>query len=179
MPELPDPQSSRLIFHRHGVGDFAESAALWGDPAVTLYIGGVPSTPAESWSRLLRYAGHWALTGYGFWVVRDQETGRFVGEVGLKQFRRDLDPAWEALPEAGWVMRPDAQGGGLATEAVRAALAWGDDHFGWARVVCMIDPGNAASLRVAAKCGFVACARTQYRQKEVVILERERKELLF
>jgi RimJ/RimL family protein N-acetyltransferase len=69
---------------------------------------------------------------------------------------------------------PAAQGAGLATEAVQAALAWADDHLAWPRVPCMIDPANHASLRVAAKCGFAACAQTRYRDKDTVIFERVR-----
>ena len=42
-----------------------------------------PATREEAWARLLRYAGHWALLGYGFWLVEDRTTGSFVGEVGV------------------------------------------------------------------------------------------------
>jgi len=41
---------------------------------------------------LLRYAGHWALAGYGYWIVEERESGRPVGEVGLADFRREISP---------------------------------------------------------------------------------------
>jgi RimJ/RimL family protein N-acetyltransferase len=172
MPTTTAPQSPRLIFHRHTPADYAESAALWADPATTLHIGGKPSTPEESWARLLRNIGHWHATGFGFWVVRHRETGAFAGEVGMKLFRRDLDPAWENLPEIGWALCPWAQGQGLATEATQAALAWGAQHFAWPQMLCMIDPANQPSLRVAAKCGFIEHTRRTYHNNETIILAR-------
>jgi RimJ/RimL family protein N-acetyltransferase len=69
---------------------------------------------------VLRYAGLWTLVGLGYWVARDRATGRFVGEGGLADFRRDLTPALGNAPEVGWVLAPWAHGRGLATEAVRA-----------------------------------------------------------
>jgi len=148
---------------------------MWANPETTRFIGGTPSSPEESWARLLRNVGHWQLTGYGFWVVRDKRSGRFVGEVGLKQFRRGLDPAFEQLPEIGWVLAPGNGGRGLATEAASAALAWGDAQFGWPLSLCIIDPGNAASVRVAEKCGYREQSRTAYRDKPVIIFGRTSK----
>ena len=52
---------------------------MWSDADVVRHIGGVPSTPADAWSRLLRYAGLWSFLGYGYRAVEDRATGRFVG----------------------------------------------------------------------------------------------------
>jgi RimJ/RimL family protein N-acetyltransferase len=169
---MADIETARLVFHRPQATDFAESAAMWADPITTAYIGGKPSTAEESWSRLLRQAGHWALCGYGYWVVRQPGTGKFVGEIGLKQFRRNLDPAWETLPEIGWVLAPWAHGQGLAVEAAQAALRWGDARFAWPRTLCLIEPENRASLRVAARCGYTACGQRVYNGKDVAIFGR-------
>jgi RimJ/RimL family protein N-acetyltransferase len=166
------PSSPRLIFAPHRLADFDEFAAMWADPEITRFIGGAPSTAEESWARLLRNAGQWAMLGYGPWVLRDRTTGRLVGDVGFKQFRRGLDPAWEALPELGWVLCSQAWGQGLATEAVQAALAWADARFGWAETICMIQPENSASRRVAEKCGFIQIATVVYHGKAALILTR-------
>ncbi|HEY3776759.1 MAG TPA: GNAT family N-acetyltransferase [Rhizomicrobium sp.] len=164
--------SARLVLRLPTLADFDESAAMYSDAGVVRHIGGRPFTREESWARLMRHVGHWHLMGYGFWVVRERIGGRFVGEVGFAEFRRDIEPRLEGTPEIGWVLSPDAHGRGYATEAASAGLGWFDRHAGKRRTVCMIEPENAASLRVAAKCGYSAFARTTYRNSSVMLLER-------
>lgn len=164
--------TERLVMRPPGREDFDDSAAAWSDPEVVRYIGGRTFTREEAWSRLLRYVGHWALQGYGFWTLRERDSGRYVGEVGLADFKRDMTPSFAGAREMGWVLARQAHGKGYATEAVRAALAWSLERFPGTRLVCMIDPGNVASLRVAAKCGFSEFARTTYKDTAVILLER-------
>ena len=145
---------------------------MWADPEVTRYIGGRPFTEEEVWARLLRYAGLWSLLGYGYWVVRQRDTGRFVGEVGLADFHRDISPSFEGTPEVGWALATWAKGQGFATEAVLAALAWSDTQLRAPRTVCIISPSNTASMRVAEKCGFREAGRAMYKGGETVMLVR-------
>ncbi len=157
----------------HAVSDFADLAATWGDARVTRFIGGKPSTPEQSWARLLRYAGMWPLLGFGYWAVEERATGRFVGDVGIADFRREMTPRLR-FPESGWVTAPWAWGRGFATEALRAALAWADEHLESAGTACIIDAGHEASMRVAAKCGYVETARASYAGDTVAVFERPR-----
>lgn len=173
MPATLAFDTDRLTLRPHRLEDFPDSRAMWGDPAVTKYIGGRPFTEEECWQRLLRYGGHWAFLGYGFWTVRERGSDRFLGEVGFLNGKRELDPPFGDTPELGWALVPSAHGKGYATEAVRAALAWGADHFGpRARTVCMIDPENRASLRVAEKAGYREYARTTFKGAAIILFER-------
>jgi RimJ/RimL family protein N-acetyltransferase len=169
-------RTQRLTLHPHTPQDFNDVAAMWAEPDVVRHISGKPSTREESWSRLLRYAGHWATMNFGYWAVRETNSGRFVGDVGLSEFRRDIVPSLEDSAEAGWVLAPWAHGNGFATEAVRAALAWYESQFGALRTVCMIAPENEASLRVAEKCGYREFAHARYKSDPVILLERNPKE---
>lgn len=162
----------RLTLRPHVPADFADSAALWGDPAVVEHIGGVPSSPAEVWTRLLGYAGSWTLLGFGYWCVRESATGRFVGEAGLADFKRDLDPPLGDAPEAGWALSPWAHGRGYGREAVGAVLGWADAVLAAPRTVCLIAPENAASIRLAQAQGFSPYALARYREREVRLFER-------
>lgn len=170
----PALETERLTLRGHTPADFDECAAMWADPLVTRHIGGRPSTAEETWARLVRYAGMWALLGFGYWVARERETGRFVGEVGFADFRREITPSFDGAPEVGWALAASAHGRGFATEAVRAALAWADAHLPAPRTVCMINPENTASIHVAARCGFREQTRTTYKDAEVWIYERPR-----
>ncbi len=165
---IPTIETARLVLRAHELGDFEACAAMWADPAVVRYIGNRPSTRGEAWARLLRYRGHWALLGFGFWAIVERATGAFVGECGLADFHRDVS---SAIPvEAGWVLVPGAHGKGYATEAMRAAFAWGGANLSAREVGCVIEPGNAASFGVARKLGFVETGRTQIGGDELVVL---------
>jgi RimJ/RimL family protein N-acetyltransferase len=169
---LPTLETERLELRVHRLEDFPDCASLWGDAEVTRYIGGKPSTEEEVWWKVLRNVGHWSLLGFGYWVAREKVSGRFIGEVGLADYKRDLEPRLKWAPEAGWVVTPGAQGKGFATEAVRAVLAWGEAHFGSTRSMCMISPDNLPSLRVAEKCGYTRSLVTTYKTQPTIILER-------
>lgn len=171
---VPVLQTERLILSGHTLADFEECYAVWSDPQVTRFIGGRPSTEEETWARVLRYAGLWSLLGYGYWMVRERGTGRFVGDVGLADFRREVVPPLGHVPEAGWVLAAWAHGQGFATEAMRAILAWSDVHVDAPGTVCIISPDNAPSIRVAEKCGYRERERATYKDGEVIVLERPR-----
>ena len=170
--EAPSIDTERLTLRGHRPDDFAETAALWGDPEVTRHVGGSPLTEEEGWTRFLRYFGHWAVRGFGYWVVRERSSGRMVGEVGFADYKRAVEPPFGTAPEIGWVLATWASGRGYATEAVRAILDWGAQHFGTVRTVCMIRPANVRSLRVAEKCGYREYARTTYKGVPVILFER-------
>jgi RimJ/RimL family protein N-acetyltransferase len=173
MPEVPVLTSSRLTFRGHTRDDFADSAAMWGDPQVTRYIGGRSFTEEEVWARLLRYVGHWAVVGFGFWAVRETTTGRFVGEVGFADFHRPIAPLFDGAPEAGWVLAPWAQGKGFGREAVETLSAWGEARFEGGRTVCIIHPDNAASIAVAERCGYRRYAQSEYHGDPTIVFERK------
>jgi len=159
----------------HRLDDFAACAAMWADPIVTRHIGGKPLSEEEVWARLLRYVGHWVLLGFGYWALEEKDTGDFVGELGFADFKRDMEPSIKGVPELGWVLASKAHGKGYATEAVHAAVAWGETHFGKVRTVCIIHPDNLASIRVAEKCGYKEFQRTTYKAHATIMLARQGK----
>jgi RimJ/RimL family protein N-acetyltransferase len=173
LPPVPVLHTPRLELRGHRASDLPDCAAMWGDPEVVRYVGGRPCTQEEVWARILRYVGHWALLGYGYWAIIERGSGRYVGEAGLGDGHRgELEPAWGHTPEAGWALSPWAQGRGLATEAVAAVLRWGDAMLPGGRTVAMIEPDNRASLRVAAKVGFREYAKGRYKGDAMILLER-------
>src|SRR5262245_16880840 len=173
MIDIPIVETERLRLRAHQVADLDACAAMWADPVVTRHIGGRPFSREETWSKILRYAGHWALMGFGYWAVVDKASGAFIGEGGFADFKREMQPTIEGMPEIGWALVPSAHGKGLATEAVRAFCAWGDEHFGKKKhTVCMIDPGNIASVWVAKKCGYQEIHRATYKDHPTVLYRR-------
>jgi RimJ/RimL family protein N-acetyltransferase len=170
---IPVLETPRLRLRGHRPDDFAACAAMWADPVVVRYFGGKPFSPEEVWSRLLRYAGHWAWLGYGYWAVEEKSTNSFIGEVGFADYKREVVPSLDGMPEIGWVFTSAAHGQGFATEAVAAALAWGGAQFGSAKTVCLINPENVASIRVATKSGYQEWRRSSYKGAPAILYTRD------
>ena len=65
---------------------------------------------------------------HGLWAVERKDTATFIGHVGLwpATFPAHFTPA----VEVGWRIAADQWGHGYATEAARAALAYGFDSLG-------------------------------------------------
>lgn len=169
---VPTLETERLRLRGHTLGDFEPLAAMWAEAAVVRFISGKPSTREESWARLLRYPGHWALMGYGFWAIEEKASGAFVGEGGFADFKRDIEYVFDA-PEQGWALSPAMHGRGYAQEAVSAMLGWGEAHFGRRDFVCMISPENEPSLRLAHKVGYREFGCATYKGDASVLLRRQ------
>ena len=170
----PTLHTERLILRETRLEGFEPSVALWSDEAVVRHISGSASSRSESWGRLLRFPGLWSLLGYGYWTVIERESGRFVGQAGLADFKREMTPSIEGVPEAGYVFSPDCHGKGYATEAMRAVMAWSDEALQAARCCAIINPDNRASIRVAEKLGFALSEPAEFAGRPVTLFWRDR-----
>ncbi len=171
-PAAPVIETERLILRAHRPEDHDAYAALWADPGTVRFIGGRPFSRSECWSRILRQIGHWQVQGFGFWALEDKGSGALAGEAGFHDLRRDIVPAFDGVPEAGWALAPAFHGRGLAREAVEAIHAWGDRHLGADRSVCIIEPENRASLRIARTVGYGDPIETRHAGTATLLLTR-------
>jgi len=172
LSSVPVLETERLRLRAHRAEDHAECTAIWSDLEVVRHIGGRPFTAEEVWRRLLQYAGLWSLLGYGYWAVEEKASGRYIGDIGFADFRRDLQPSLEGMLEFGWVLAPHAHGKGYASEAVAAAMTWAEQHRPSLRAVCIIDPANQPSIRVAEKAGFKRWQETTYHGGPTIVFAR-------
>ncbi len=168
----PILETGRLILRPHTEDDLTPLAAMWGDADVTRHIGGQPRTRQDVWTTLLRVIGHWHVLHYGYWVVTDRTTGAVLGEAGFADHKRGLPPELAIGPEAGWAFGPAAWGKGIATETMLACQAWMDKVHAPETTHCIIDPGNIASLKVAAKLGYRRTGETLLRGEPVGVYRR-------
>lgn len=165
-------ETERLVLRPYTLADYDPYTAMCSDPAVVRYMGGQPLSPEDAWNRVLRYAGHWALLGYGIFAVIEKASGRFFGETGIADFHRGLGDGFDQVGEAAWVFCSDIHGRGYASEAAQAAHDWFAERMGNPRTVCLIDPANGASLALARKLGYVAYAEANYKGHTATMLER-------
>jgi RimJ/RimL family protein N-acetyltransferase len=164
-------ETERLILRGYRLEDFPAYYEMSSDPDTFRFSERGPMSSDEAWSRLLRHTGHWALLGYGFFAIEEKCTGHFVGEAGYSDFKRQLGPRFDGVPEGGIAISGWAKGLGYATEAAEAALAWMEAR-GEARTVLMIHADNAASRRVAEKLGYKKFAERTYKGYPALLHER-------
>lgn len=142
------------LWQPRGAGDLEGLYRLTDDEETRRFLGPVPSEKAGIWDRLMRNAGSWSLYGYGPFFVRPRGIDTFIGNIGIFHSWRGLTPSLDDQPEAGWTVRRDWWGKGVAMEVMEAVLPWFEAEHGSQRIVAIIELGNAGSERVAAKLGF-------------------------
>jgi len=141
-------ETDRLTLRLFRETDLDAYAEMCADPVVMRFLAqGRPASRAESWRHMAMVLGHWTLRGYGMWAVEERSSGEMVGRVGCW-----MPEGWPGL-EIGWTLRRGFWGRGFATEAARASLRYAFDTLGADKVVHLIDPDNAASIRLAERLG--------------------------
>lgn len=127
--------------------DFDDYARITSDPEVMRYVGGTVLSREEAWRSLGYLLGHWRIRGFGLWAAEEKATGALVGRIGL--YRPE---GWPGL-EVGWLVDRARWGEGFATEGGAASMAHAFGEIGAEKVISVIEPSNAASIRVAEKLG--------------------------
>ncbi len=142
-------RTARLELTPVGGADLPDLIALKADPRVfAIMLGGVRSA-ARTVDELAEEVACWGANGWGIWTVRARDNGMFVGVTG---FMGRPDGRGVALRFALW---PEAQGQGLAREAAGAALRYGHDQAGLARIVAVARANNFGSRQVLGGIGMI------------------------
>ena len=157
------------VFHPEDLDAFAQIEA---DPEVMRFYPSGPR-PREWAERGVRsFIRTQEERGFSLWAVVRKADGRLLGYCGLvPQKIGGIDEV-----EVGYKLARDVWGQGLATEAARACLAWGFSHLSVPRLISIIDPGNAASIRVAEKNGMRHETDAEYDGKTCRIYAIQREE---
>jgi RimJ/RimL family protein N-acetyltransferase len=164
--------TERLELWHPQVDDLADLYQLTLAEETRQFLGGFVPSEMDSFVRLTRNAGSWALWGYGTFAVRRKGEDRIVANCGLFRSHRGFgaEQGLDHVPEAGWIVHHDCWGQGIAREAMEAAMAWFDTAHGRQRVACMIEEGHASSDRLARHLGFAPYGRHQPESGGALIL---------
>lgn len=147
--------TERLELWRPIAADLPDLYAMMQSQTTRRFLDSWEPTWADMHARLLRNVGSWALHGYGTFMVRERGQATIIGNCGVFHSWRGLGEDFDDQPEAGWIVAADKVGQGYAGEAMAAIFAWFDAEHGPRRTVCMIDPDNIASIRLAERFGYV------------------------
>jgi RimJ/RimL family protein N-acetyltransferase len=149
--KTPRLETQRLILRGWRSEDFDPFATMMAHPDVArfLTIDRLPQDRASSWRGMAMLVGHWAMLGYGMFVVEEKATGALVGRVG--PWRPE---GWLGF-ELGWGLARPFWGKGYAAEAARAAGDWAFATFALDEVISLIHVENARSQNVATRLGML------------------------
>jgi RimJ/RimL family protein N-acetyltransferase len=122
------------------------------DPALYEFTGGAPPTLEELRRRYRAQSEGHSADGRQWWcnwivVPLGQALPAGYVQATVERSGEDLDAT------CAWVIRPEQQGRGLATEAATGMAIWLARH-GVTRLAACIHPEHAASARVAGHLGL-------------------------
>ena len=146
-------ETNRLILRRLVPEDIDALFALYSDPEIRRYFPEGMLTYEETKEEL-----EWFLNGHpehpelGLWATIHKETGQFIGRCGLLPWK--IEEQDEV--EIAYMIAKEFQGQGLATEAASAILQYGFEKLGLSRLICLVDPKNIASQKVAQHIGMIS-----------------------
>ena len=161
---MSELETDRLLLRQFREDDLDAMVRLGSDADVMRFIGdGKVQMREDVWRGIATHLGHWVLRGYGNWAAVEKATDECIGRIGLWN-----PEGWPGL-EVGWLLARSHWGRGLATEGGRAALDWAFGVLGAERVISVIHPDNAASIRVAERLGETFERPSDIRGTPVVI----------
>jgi len=122
-----------------------------GDRRVARYLIAVPSPYPIALARAWVSArAAWWHDGRGVtFAITRRDEDELLGSVSLRRYARDR------RAELGYWLAAAAWNRGYASEATRAAVAFGFGELGLARIYAQVLAGNVASMRVLEKLGMI------------------------
>lgn len=143
--------TERLRLRQWREADRGPFAAMSADPVVMEFYP-APSTREESDAAIDRWRSQIADQGWSNWAVELARSREFIGFVGLTVPRRVLP--FSPCVEVGWRLGQRHWGKGYATEAARAALAFGFDELALEEIVSFTAIVNRRSRAVMERIGM-------------------------
>lgn len=134
-----EAHSARLTYRPRQATELWAMQDLVSRPEVLRQLGPKWPWPADPAFTLTR-STPWLGDGFAWGIFRD---GVHIGSVAVTE------------GELGYVLHPDHQGQGLASEAVERVLSRAIDELGMAEVHAGVWADNAASIGLLKKFGFV------------------------
>jgi RimJ/RimL family protein N-acetyltransferase len=145
-------QTERLELRPFAAGDFDAMLAMQSHAEVVRYLYWEPRPADEVREILQRKSGYTAMRAPGdnlSFAVTVRATGEVVGDCGLQWHDNE-----HRQGEIGFIVHPDHQGRGYATEAARAVLRIGFEEVRLHRIVGRTEARNTASARVLERLGM-------------------------
>lgn len=142
---IPTLETDRLLLRPQTMEDWPAYAGLMMSDHAVFMEG--PHTLPDAWGMFCHDLAQWHLLGVGALMIEERESGKCLGQVGINH--GPLFPEHEL----GWLVYPEFEGKGYASEAALALRDWGFEVRGLATLVSHIDPENTRSRKLAERLG--------------------------
>jgi len=144
-------ETPRLLLRHLIMDDLDELFALYSDPEIRRYFPeGILNYEDTKEELEWHMNGHPRHPQLGLWATVHKETGRFIGRCGLLPW--EIDGNMEI--EIAYLLDKKFWHQGLATEAANGIMKYAFEKLNFSRLICLIDPNNIASQRVAERIGM-------------------------
>ena len=144
-------ESERCVVKELSLEDLDAVFALYKDGEIDKYTDSLYPYEEEKEFQRAYIENMYRYFGYGLWLVFSKETGNLVGRAGLehREYHEEIEL------ELGYIIGKQYQGQGYATEVCKSIISYAKENTSFERINALIEDGNAASLGVAKKLGFV------------------------
>jgi len=144
-------ETERILLRRLEMTDLDPLYKLYSDPELRRYFPEGVLNLEETREELEWHTnGHPHYPELGLWATIYKETGMFIGRCGLLPW--EIEGKLEV--EIAYLLAKDFWHQGLATETAQGILKYGFETLNLPRIICLIDPDNVASQRVAERIGM-------------------------
>jgi ribosomal-protein-alanine N-acetyltransferase len=143
-------ETERLNLREVTEGDAAFILELLNDPDFKRNVADRGLRTLEDARRYVaeRFVASYRREGFGFWLVEPKGSAAPAGICGLVKR--------EALPgvDVGYAFLPPFRSRGYASESAGAVMRYAREALGLERLYAIVNPENAASIRVLEKLGM-------------------------
>ena len=148
---FPVIETERLVLREITDGDLAEIFYQRSDPQMMKYVDRKPASSMQDASDFLGRVQAALVSNDGItWGIALKNEPKLIGNMGLWRVDKEHHRA-----ELGYVLHPEHQSKGYASEAMKAVLHYGFHTMKLHSVEANVNPNNAASIKLLERNGFI------------------------
>lgn len=160
-------ETKRCIIRELTMDDIDALFELYSKPGITDFVERLYDYDKECEYERAYIEHMYGYYEYGMWLVFSKETGELIGRAGLEnrdycdeQETQGVPGTYHSEMELGYIIAPEYQRQGYATEVCQAILEYAWENLCPDRINCLIDEENYPSRRLVEKLGFQLIGKT-------------------
>ena len=156
-------QTDRLILRELSTEDIEAYCYIVNKPGVREHLTNFSNDVELEKEKQKAYIKNiYHFYGYGLWGIYTKESNRLIGRCGIEYKAQNQ----EDIYELSYLLDPDYQGQGYASEAVLATIQYGFDQLGIPRITAFVQKNNVRSQQLALRIGMVKNEEEAIDQRE-------------